>query len=214
MATYGELVQRLKDYAEYEEASFVSNIPVFFQKAEERIFYFVQLPAFKRNATAPMTPGDRYLSIPADFKAPLSLAVTDGSGEMVFLLNKDVNFIREVYPGTTQGLPRFYALFDDTNFILGPIPDSAYETELHYAAEPASVTSGDDSTTTWLSNNAEDALFYGALSEAYTYMKGDEDMLAKSEERFVVAIKRLQNLGEGRSRKDIYRDGELRIAET
>lgn len=214
MATYAELRARIQDYAEYTETSFVNNIPTFIQNAEERIFYLVQLPAFKRNSTATSGPGNRYLAMPSDFLAPLSLAVIDASGVRTFLLNKDVNFINEVYPAVGQGVPKHYALFDEDTFILGPIPDAAYTFELHYAYQPGSLTAAGDTNTTWLSVNATDALFYGAMSEAYIYMKGDEAMLAKVEERFVVAIKRLQNLGEARDRKDIYRDGELRKAES
>lgn len=213
MATFGEFVTRIQDYAEYTETSFVDNIPTFIKNAEERIFYLLQLPFFKRNVTAAGSAGNRYLAMPSDFRAPLSLAVTDGSGDISFLLNKDVSFMREVFPGSVEGLPKFYGLFEDNTFILAPIPDISYTFELHYAFQPVSLTSGDNNTTTWLSINATDALFYGAMGEAYLYMKGDEDLLAKYEERFVIAIKRLQNLGEARDRKDIYRDGEKRIPE-
>lgn len=213
MATQGDLYQRIQDYAEYVETSFVAEIPNFVKAAEERIFYLCQIPFFKRNSTAPGTALGRYLQTPSDFRAPLSLGFT-GPGGFVFLEFRDVNFMREVYPDdAVTGPPRFYALFDDTSFILAPIPDQVYTFEIHYSAQGPSVTLGGSSTTTWLSNNAYETLFYGSMVEAYTFMKGDQDLLNECKEQFALGIRRLQDLGEARNRKDTYRDGELRKAE-
>lgn len=208
---YSELVQAIKDYTENTESSFVSQIPTFVQQAEQRIYRSVMIPELRKNATASATLGDQYLSRPSDFLSVFSIAVVDGDGDYHYLLDKDVNFLREAYPSaSTQGLPKFYGQFDgdDTsdsgNFILAPTPDSAYTIELHYYYDPASIV---DTSTSWLGDNAETALLYGSLIEAYTYMKGEADMLAQYEERYQEALGQLGGIGI-RSMRDNYRDGE------
>ncbi len=210
---YSELSQALQDYLETQEASFVSNIPMFVRQAEERIYRSVQIPELRKNATAITTTGNQYLARPSDFLSVFSLAVVDGSGNYSYLYDKDVNFIREAYPGpTTQGLPKYYAQFDgdqtgvtEGNFILGPTPNSTYTVELHYYYDPPSiVTTG----TSWLGDNAEAALLYGALVEAYTYLKGDADMLQNYRDRYAEAMSQLFGI-DVRSKRDDYRDGQM-----
>jgi hypothetical protein len=177
---YSELVQAIQDYTQNEETSFVSNIPTFVQQAEERINRSIMLPELRKNATATMTAGNKYVARPSDFLSVFSFAVIDAAGDTTYLLDKDVSFIREAYPSSgTQAIPKYYAQFDgdyDTdegNFILGPTPDANYDVELHYYYDPPSiVTSG----TSWYGDNAEAALLYGSLIEAYTYMKGENDL--------------------------------------
>jgi hypothetical protein len=209
---YAELVQAIKDYTENLETSFVSQIPNFIEQAEERIYRSVMIPELRKNVTASMSAGNQYLARPSDFLAVFSIAVVDGDGDYTYLLDKDVNFIREAYPrSSTQGLPQFYGQFDgdDTvgsgNFILGPTPDASYGVELHYYFDPPSiVTTG----TSWLGDNAEAALLYGALLEAYTYMKGEADILALYNQRYEEALAQLGGVGI-RSMRDNYRDGEF-----
>ena len=209
---YAEFVQAIKDYTENLETSFVSQIPNFIEQAEERIYRSVMIPELRKNVTASMSAGNQYLARPSDFLAVFSIAVIDGDGDYTYLLDKDVNFIREAYPrSSTQGLPQFYGQFDgdDTvgsgNFILGPTPDASYGVELHYYFDPPSiVTTG----TSWLGDNAEAALLYGALLEAYTYMKGEADILALYNQRYEEALAQLGGVGI-RSMRDNYRDGEF-----
>ena len=209
---YTELVQAIKDYTENEETTFVNQIPTFVRQAEERIYRSVMIPELRKNVTASTSSGNQYLARPSDFLAVFSIAVVDGDGDYNYLLDKDVNFIREAYPSSsTQALPQFYGQFDgdDTvgsgNFILGPTPDADYTVELHYYFDPPSiVTTG----TSWLGDNAEAALLYGCLIEAYTYMKGEADMLALYENRYQEALAQLGGVGI-RSMRDNYRDGEF-----
>lgn len=209
---YTELVQAIKDYTENEETTFVNQIPTFVRQAEERIYRSVMIPELRKNVTASTSSGNQYLARPSDFLAVFSIAVVDGSGDYNYLLDKDVNFIREAYPSSsTQALPQFYGQFDgdDTvgsgNFILGPTPDADYTVELHYYFDPPSiVTTG----TSWLGDNAETALLYGCLIEAYTYMKGEADMLSLYEQRYQEALAQLGGVGI-RSMRDNYRDGEF-----
>ena len=210
---YSELSQALQDYLETQETSFVSNIPNFVRQAEERIYRSVQIPELRKNATAITTTGNQYLARPSDFLSVFSLAVVDGSGNYSYLYDKDVNFIREAYPGpTTQGLPKYYAQFDgdqtgvtEGNFILGPTPDSTYTVELHYYYDPPSIVA---TGTSWLGNKAEAALLYGALVEAYTYLKGDADMLQNYRDRYAEAMSQLFGI-DVRSKRDDYRDGQM-----
>jgi hypothetical protein len=209
---YADLVQAITDYTENLETSFVSQIPHFVEQAEERIYRSVMIPELRKNVTASMSAGNQYLARPSDFLAVFSIAVIDGDGDYTYLLDKDVNFIREAFPrSSTQGLPQFYGQFDgdDTvgsgNFILGPTPDDDYGVELHYYFDPPSiVTTG----TSWLGDNAEAALLYGALLEAYTYMKGEADILALYNQRYEEALAQLGGVGI-RSMRDNYRDGEF-----
>ena len=209
---YADLVKAITDYTENLETSFVSQIPHFVEQAEERIYRSVMIPELRKNVTASMSAGNQYLARPSDFLAVFSIAVIDGDGDYTYLLDKDVNFIREAFPrSSTQGLPQFYGQFDgdDTvgsgNFILGPTPDDDYGVELHYYFDPPSiVTTG----TSWLGDNAEAALLYGALLEAYTYMKGEADILALYNQRYEEALAQLGGVGI-RSMRDNYRDGEF-----
>lgn len=208
---YTQLTAALQDYLETSETSFVSNIPTFVRQAEERIYRSVQIPELRKNATAATTAGNQYLARPSDFLSVFSLAIVDGSGNYSYLYDKDVNFIREAYPSSsTSGLPKYYAQFDgdqtgvtEGNFILGPTPNAVYTVELHYYYDPPSiVTTG----TSWLGTNAETALLYGSLVEAYTYLKGDADMLQLYTNRYMEAMAQLFGI-DLRSKRDDYRDG-------
>ena len=206
--TYDELKTAIQDYTQNTETSFVNNLPVFIRVAEERILKNVQLTLFRKNATGNMTASNQYLSAPSDFLAPFSVSYTDGDGNKNFLEYKDVNFVQEYNPdATTTGAPRYYAYFDVSSFLIGPTPDSSYAVELHYFYRPASLTSGSGSSTTWLSTNAEVALLYGCLIEAYTYMKGEADVMQEYEKRFAEAVISLKNFGEAKEVTDAYRTG-------
>lgn len=209
---YTELVQAIKDYTEYEEATFVAQIPTFVRQTEERIFRSVMIPELRKNATSSFVSGNQYLGRPSDFLSVFSFAVVDGNGDYSYLLDKDVNFIREAYPSSaTQALPRYYAQFDgddaasDGNFIVGPTPDDNYVVELHYYYDPPSIV---DSSTSWLGDNAESVLLYGCLLEAYTFMKGEPDLLTLYKQRYEEALAQLTTVSM-RSMRDNYRDGEL-----
>ena len=208
---YSELSQAIQDYTENNETTFVSQIPTFVEQAEENIHRTVLIPELRKNVNANMTSGNRFLARPSDFLSPFSMAVIDSSGDYTYMLPKDVNFIREAYPSkATSGLPKYYAEFDGDvqstsspgNFILGPTPNSSYEVQLHYYYDPPSIVT---SSTSWLGDNAEVALLYGSLVEAYIFMKGDADLLAQYEEKYQEALKRLMILGEGRLKRDSYR---------
>jgi hypothetical protein len=209
---YTQLTAALQDYLETQETSFVSNIPTFVRQAEERIYRSVQIPELRKNATAATTSGNQYLARPSDFLSVFSMAVVDGSGNYSYLYDKDVNFIREAYPGpSTQGLPKYYAQFDgdqtgtEGNFILGPTPNSNYTVELHYYYDPPSIV---DTGTSWLGTNAETALLYGSLVEAYTYLKGDQDMLQLYTNRYNEAMLQLFGI-DLRAKRDDYRNGQM-----
>lgn len=209
---YSELSQAIQDYCENDETTFVSQIPTFVRQAEERINRAVQIPDLRRNVTGNLTASNRFLTQPSDFLSVFSIAVIDGDGDYEFLLPKDVNFIREAYPSTsTTGKPQYYAIFDDESFILAPTPDSNYNVQLHYYYDPPSIV---DNGTSWLGDNAETALLYGSLIEAYTFMKGEPDMIQLYMARYEEALSHLFNLGEGRNRMDSYRNGEPRIQVT
>ena len=210
--TYSTLVQAIKDYTDYEETVFVSQIDRFIKNAEQRNLLDVQLPVFRRNQQGTLNADNKYLALPNDFLAPFSLSVVS-SNTYDFLLNKDVNFIQESYPDTTEkGKPKFYAIFDDTNLIVAPMPDAAYTMEFHYFYAPDGLSA--TNTSTWLSSNAYDSLLYAALVEAYIFMKGDTELLSYYQGRYQETLPRLKNLGEGRDRKDVYRSGQLRIPVT
>ena len=206
--TYDQLKQAIQDYTENDETSFVNNLPVFIRQAEERILKNVQLSLFRKNVSGNMTASNKYLAAPSDFLAPFSLSFVDGSGNHVFLDFKDVDFVQSFNPdATTTGNPRYYATFDIDNFVLGPTPDSNYAVELHYFYRPASLTAGSGSGTTWLSENAELCMLYGSLIEAYIYMKGEQDIMAQYEKRFMEAIQGLKMFGEAKEVTDEYRTG-------
>lgn len=208
--TLTQLTQAIQDYCENDETSFVNNIPLFIRLAEERILKNVQLTLFKKNVGGVMTSGNQYLAVPTDFLAPMSLSVVDGSGDQQFLMFKDADFVQTYTPDpATTGLPLYYASFDVNFFILGPTPDANYVTDLHYFYRPASLTAGAGTGTTWLSTNAEIALLYGSLIEAYTYMKGEQDVMGMYVNRFQEALGRMKNFGEAQEVTDEYVTGKI-----
>lgn len=212
--TYDELKQAIQDYTENDETSFVNNLPLFIRLAEERILKSVQLNLFQKNQGGTMTSGNQYLGAPSDFLAPFSLSI-DVNGGKEFLLFKDLDFVQTYTPDyTTTGVPKYYAQFDVDNFILGPTPDANYTVDIHYLYRPASITIGAGSGTTWLSENAEITLLYASLIEAYTYMKGDPNLMQMYNQRFAEGISRLKNLGEAQETVDEYRYGAIRKPRT
>ena len=216
---YTQLRDALIAYTENQSSEFAAEIPTFVEQAEQRIYSSVQIANLRKNMTGVMSSGNKYLSAPNDYLSTYSLAVIDGSGNYTYLQNKDVNFIRQVYPSpTTSGLPKYYAIFGPTvsgstitnelSFILGPTPNANYGVELHYYYYPTSiVTAG----TSWLGDNFDSALLYGSLVEAYTYMKGEPDMLALYNQKYMEALALLKNLGDGKQRGDAYRDGQVKL---
>jgi hypothetical protein len=212
---YAELVSAIKGYAENDfpttAGSFTSTnqLNTFIEQAEQRIYNSVQFPAIRKNSTGTTTSGNKYLATPVDFLASYSIAVIDGTGNYEFLLNKDVNFIRAAYPSPTDsGTPAYYALFDDNTFILGPTPNAAYTMELHYYYYPASiVTAG----TSWLGDNFDSVLLYGALLEAASFMKSDMDTIKNYTDRYNEALLLAKRLGDGLDRSDAYRSGQFRM---
>ena len=205
--TYAQLKQAIRDYTQNNEATFVSNLPVFIRIAEERILKTVQLSLFRRNATANAISGGPYLACPSDFLAPMSLSYTL-NGEKNFVEFKDVTFVQTYNPDPSEtGRPRYYAQFDVDNFILAPSSDASYVMELHYLYRPTSLTAGPENGTTWISENAELTLLYGALVEAYIFMKGEPDVMAMYDKRFTESFAGLKMLGEAKETTDEYRKG-------
>jgi hypothetical protein len=201
---YTELKTNIQDIC---ENSFTDDqLAMFTQQAEQKIYSTVQLPALRKNVTGALTADNKYLSVPSDYLYTYSLAVVDGAGDYVYLLDKDVNFIREAYPSASStGLPKHYANFNDDAFIVGPTPDTAYSAELHYGYYPESiVTAG----TTWLGDEFDSALLNGALVEAIRFMKGEQDMVDMYNKMFTLSIGLLKNLGDGKLRGDTYRSGQ------
>lgn len=208
--TYTALKQTIQDYTQNSETTFVSNIPNFVQLAEERVYNSVQIPAIRKNQTGTMTSGNKYLTLPTDWLATFSLTVIDPvTGAQSFLLDKDVNFIRESFPvPSASGTPAYYAQFDVNTLILGPTPDAAYAVELHYYYYPESiVTAG----TSWLGSNFAEVLLYGALREAYLFMKGEADIIQNYEQKYQEGMGLLKQLGDGKNRQDAYRNGQVRV---
>ena len=213
---YTELSNAIQAYTENTEADFVANIPVFVTQAEQRIYNSVQFPSIRKNVTGSMTTSNKYLQCPTDFLATYSLAVIKANGEYEYLLNKDVNFIRQAYPlPTDTGLPKYYALFGprsdnaaELTFILGPTPDAAYSSELHYYFYPPSISVAP--FTSWLGDNFDTVLLYASLVEAYTYMKGEVDMMGLYNQKFIEALALAKRLGDGMERQDAYRSGQFR----
>ena len=210
---YSQLSQLIQDYCESTEQSFVANIPTFVQLAEERIYNSVQIPAIRKNQIGTLTPNNKYLSLPADWLATFSLAViTPVTNAQTFLLDKDVNFIRQSFPDPDDtGAPEYYAIFDKNTLILGPTPDSNYQVEMHYYYYPESIVTAN---TSWLGDNFETVLLYGSLREAYTYLKGEQDMMAYYEQKYQESIALLTRLGDGLNRRDAYRSGQARVPVT
>ena len=218
---YAELRQAIIDYAESDEQTFVDNIPLFVANSEQRIYNSVQISYLRRNVTTTLTPNNKYLSAPQDFLSVYSLAVVNQNGEYEYLLNKDVNFIRQAYPSANDtGVPKYYAIFGPTttsdippvltnelSFILGPTPNTNYVVELHYFYYPESiVTAG----TTWLGDNFDTALLYGAMRDAALFQRQEQDVVANYEQKYNEAMALLKQLGDGKERTDAYRTGQVR----
>jgi len=205
--TYDELKTAIQDYTENTETTFVNNLDIFIKNTEERILKIAQLEVFRKNTSGTMTASNQYLAVPSDYLAPFSLSFTKDS-QKEFIMFKDVNFVQSFNPnGATEGPPRYYAYYDVSNFILGPTPDASYDVELHYFYRPLSLTAGAGSGTTWLSENASVALLYGCLIEAYTFMKGEGDLVQNYTQRFTEALSRVKNFGESQEVTDAYRTG-------
>jgi hypothetical protein len=220
---YTQLTAAICDYTQNFDQDFVANIPVFVKQAEQRIYNTVQFPSLRKNVTGATSPNNKYLSCPDDFLAVYSLAVIDALGAYEFLLNKDVNFIRQAYPTPTSvGLPKYYALFGPTttgsgtpvitnelSLILGPTPSANYSVELHYYYYPQSISVA-ISGQTWLGDNFDSVLLYGALVEAVTFMKGEADMVQLYNTKYTEALGLAKRLGDGMERGDAYRDGQYK----
>jgi hypothetical protein len=200
-----------------------TQINTFIEQAEQRIYNSVQFPSLRKNVTGNLTASNKYLSTPSDFLSSYSVAVIDYSGNYTYLLNKDVNFMREAYPNPTDvGQPKYYALFGPTvsgstisnelSFIVGPTPDRNYGVELHYYYYPVSIadTVNNPGGTTWLGDNFDTVLLYGTIVEANTFMKGEQDLTALYNEKYMEALQLAQRLGDGLERSDAYRSGQFR----
>lgn len=218
---YTQLTAAICDYTQNFDQDFIDNIPVFVKQAEQRIYNTVQFPSLRKNVTGSTSTNNKYLSTPADFLAVYSLAVIDPAGAYEFLLNKDVNFIRQAYPTpTSTGIPKYYALFGPTttndeapiitnelSLILGPTPSAVYSVELHYYYYPESIVTAGE---TWLGDNFDSVLLYGALVEAVTFMKGEADMVQLYNTKYTEALGLAKRLGDGMERQDAYRSGQYR----
>jgi hypothetical protein len=213
---YSQLVTQVSDYCENSFPT--DNMNTFIRQAEQRIYNTAQPANLRKNMTGVLQTGNQYLTAPDDFLSTYSLAIfpASGSGDYTFLLNKDVNFMREAYPNSaTTGKPQYYAIFgpnstnpNELTFIVGPTPDANYKAELHFYYYPESIVTA---STTWLGDNFDSVLLYGTICEAYTYMKGDADMVKLAQERYVQAIALYKNLADGKQRMDAYRDGQVRV---
>jgi len=208
--TYAQLKAAIQNYADNTETSFVANIDDFIRSAEQTILNSIDLQYFRKNV-AGVTSGtgtNPYLQVPSDYLASFSLSI-ENAGSKEFLLEKDVNFVQSFNPTSATGVPKYYAYFDINNFILAPIPAVVYTAELHYFYRPISLTSATvgDNGTTWLSENAPNALLYGSLIEAYIYMKGEPDIMKMYQDRFMQSLERLKDYGEARENSDAYRQG-------
>ena len=211
---YVELTTNIQDIC--ENTFTADQLAMFTQQAEQRIYNTVQLPSLRKNVVGSLTGSNKYLSAPSDFLSVYSIAVIDASGDYHYMLNKDVNFIREAYPSSAaSGFPKHYAIFgpasndpNELTFILGPTPDASYSTELHYYFYPESIVTAGD---TWLGENFDSALLNASLTEAIRFIKGEADLVALYEKMYVQSIALLKNLGDGKLRTDAYRDGQTRI---
>lgn len=199
---YTTLSTQIQQYLQNDETAFVARIPDFVKLAERKIYDAAQLPVTRINVTSATSPGNQYVGVPADFCSVYELSLT-ASGTVSFLQFRDVSFIREMYPTSAQGVPQYYALMDNLNIILGPTPNQAYAIELHYYGYPESiVTAG----TTWLGDRFENALLYGSLLQAYTFMKGEADMFGVYKTAYEEAMSELRMFSMGKSRGDTYKE--------
>ena len=205
---YAQLVAEIQGYT--ENIFQTTDINTFITQAEQRIYNSVQLPALRKNVTGTLTTANKYLAIPTNWLSTFSLAVINANNEYLYLLNKDVNFIRQSFPDTDSdyyGQPQYYAVFDNAAFIVGPTPDASYNVELHYFYYPESITTAG---TSWIGDNFSSTLLYGSLLEAYTYMKGEQDVINQYQKRYDEAMILLKQLGDGKDRQDAYRSGQVR----
>jgi hypothetical protein len=224
--TYTELYNAILSYTENYSPEFEAAVPTFVRQTETRVYNSVQIPPLRRNSTGFLSANNKYLSAPNDFLSVFSFAVIQNYGtateSYTYLLNKDVNYIREAYPTPADtGLPNYYAIFGPTvidgtttnelSFILGPTPDDGYYAELHYYYYPTSIV---DAGTSWLGDNYDPVLLYGSLREAYLYMKGEQDLIANVEAKYAEAVSELKRLGDGLERQDAYRSGQVRVKVT
>jgi hypothetical protein len=206
---YTELVAAIKSYTENDYST--ADVNTFIQNAEQRIYNTVQIPDLRKNVTGAMSSGSKYFSLPSDWLSTFSIAVIDANNEYTYLLNKDVNFVRESFPDTDSGFygkPEYYGIFDDNTMLLGPTPDDNYTAELHYYYYPDSIVTAGN---TWLGDNFDTALFYGALLEAAAFMKEDAETVTQYTARYSEVMQLLKNLGDGKNRRDAYRSGQERI---
>ena len=216
---YTELKVAIQDYTENSFTD--TELSTFVSQAEQRIYNTVQLANLRKNVTGHLSAGNKYLSAPSDFLSVYSLAVVDDAGDYSYLKNVDVNYIRQVYPSASlETLPKYYSIFGpvtnlqtELSFIVGPTPDQAYEVELHYYYYPTSMTDTVNNPlgTTWLGDNFSSALLYGSLVEAYTFMKGEQDLMAVYDAKYKEALMLLKNLGDGKQRGDAYLDGQVKV---
>tara|TARA_Y100001937_G_C7052958_1_gene300023 strand:+ start:334 stop:984 length:651 start_codon:yes stop_codon:yes gene_type:complete len=208
--TFAQLKTAIQDYTENNETTFVNNLPVFIRLAEERILKNVQLSLFRKNAVATITQGSQYFACPSDFLAPFSLSFRSSDEIKVFVDFKDPSFLQTFTPNeSTQGVPKYYSVFDIENFLIAPAPNASYTGELHYYYRPQSLTAGSESETTWLSINAKIALLYASLIEAYTFMKGEQDMMVLYNQKFQEALIGIKMLGEAKEVTDEFRTGKV-----
>ena len=216
---YTQLKAAIEDYT--QNTFTTTELDTFIQQTEQRVYNTVQFANLRKNMTGVMQANNKYLSAPDDFLSAYSLAVIDGSGNYSYLKNVDVNYIRQIYPSpTSTGLPKYYAIFgpnsqnmNELTFILGPTPGSSYQVELHYYYYPTSITDtvNNPSGTTWLGDNFDSVLLYGSLVEAYTFMKGEQDMMQLYDTKYKEALMLLKNLGDGKQRGDAYVDGQVKL---
>lgn len=218
---FTQLKDAIQAYTQNYEQEFVDNLPVFIEQAEQRIYNTVQLANLRKNMTGSLSANNKYLSAPDDFLSVYSLAVIDQLGDYYYLKNVDVNYIRQIYPSaSTTALPKYYAIFgptvaganisDELSFIVGPTPNAAYSVELHYYYYPESITTAADQRT-WLGDNFDSVLLYGSLVEAYTFMKGEQDLMAVYDTKYKEALALLKNLGDAKQRGDAYLDGQVKL---
>lgn len=213
---YAQLTEAIENYTQNDFTA--TELATFVQQAEQRVYNSIQFANLRKNVEGVTTSGNHYLSAPLDFLSVYSLAVIKANGEYVYLLNKDVNYIREVYPNpNTSGVPKYYGIFGPTvdsgnittelSFILGPTPDAIYDVELHYYYYPESIVTA---STSWLGDNFDSVLLYGSLVEAYTFMKGEQDLMALYDSKYKEALMLAKQLGDGKQRGDMYRDGQVK----
>lgn len=209
---YGQLRTAVQQYLECTEATFNANFPQFVRLCEEDVYRQIQLPDLIVTSLSNVVSGNQYVPLPDDFLSPYYLAVQLPTGEWQMMLSKDHSFIRECYPVVSlTGVPRFFAVFDESAMIIGPTPDANYPIELNYFNFPPSLSAGADAGTTWLSENAENALLFGTIVQGYTYLKGDQDIIKQYTDQYTSALSQLKVIAEGRDRKDSYRKSDRRL---